>query len=114
MPHFCWLKSSAKDAGTDVLVFELLVLVLAVRLLLRLSLRVFAFKLLFVFDPRLANAISMTSRPTPMMITAASPPSIHHTAFDFFCGAACGAGRHCCGGGGAGVAGLGAAGGAGR
>ena len=94
--------------------FELLEFVLTVMLLLRFSLRFVLRLLLLLFAPRLANAMSMTTRPTPMTATAASPPNIHQTAFDFFCGAGCGVGRHCCGGGGAGVVGLGLTGGAGR
>jgi hypothetical protein len=69
-------------------------------LALRFSLRTFAFR--FVFDPRLASAMTITTRPMPMMSTAASPPSIHQIAFDFFrTGAGAGVGVHC-GGGGAG------------
>jgi hypothetical protein len=30
-----------------------------------------------------------------MTRTAASPPKIHQTAFDFFCGGGWGIGRHC-------------------
>ena len=70
-------------------VFEVLtfVFVFAEMLLLRFSLRVFAFRLLlFAFAPRLASAMSITTRPTPITIAAASPPSIHHTAFDFLRG----------------------------
>ena len=58
----------------------------------------FAFRFLLSV-PRLARAISMTTRPTPMTTTAASPPRIHQIAFDFFCGgAAAGVGVHCGGG----------------
>jgi hypothetical protein len=44
---------------------------------------VFAFRLPFVFDPRLASAMIITTSPTPITTRAASPPRIHQTAFDF-------------------------------
>ena len=53
---------------------------------------------------RLANAMIITTRPTPIIKTAASPPRIHQTAFDFLGGGAlvAGAGVHCGWGGGGG------------
>ncbi len=75
--------------------FELLEFVFTVTLVLRFSLRFVLRLLLLLFAPRLANAMSMTTSPTPMTRTAASPPKIHQTAFDFFCGGGCGIGRHC-------------------
>ena len=93
------------------LVFE--VFVLAVTLLLRFSLRVLALRLFVLpFEPRLASAMIITTRPTPMTSSAASPPSIHQTALDFLRGggAPVGGGVHCGaggGGGGGGVVGLG-------
>jgi hypothetical protein len=73
-------------------------------LVLRLT---FALKLLFVFEPILANAISMTTSPTPITTSAAKPPRIHQTAFDFLRGGCVGVGDHCCGGGGGGGGGAG-------
>ena len=87
---------------------------------LRFSLRLFAFRLLLLLlAPKLARAISMTTKPMPMMKMAASPPKIHQTAFDFLRGAGAGVGDHCgCGGGGGGggvgVVGLAVTGGVGR
>ena len=54
------------DDGVVAFALEL-VFVFAVMLLLRFSLRLFAFRLLlFAFAPRLANAMSMTIKPTPI------------------------------------------------
>jgi len=111
VPHFCWLKSSMKEEGRAAfafaLMFEALAFALAVTLLLRLSLRVLAFTLVFVFEPRLANAMIITTTPMPMMSTAASPPSIHQIALDFLgVGAPGGVGCHCGGGGGGGGGGV--------
>ena len=108
------------DVGVVAFALEL-VFVFAVTLLLRFSLRLFAFRLLlFAFAPRLANATSITIKPTPITRTAANPPKIHQTALDFFCCTGGGVGRHCgccacrCGGGGGGGAvGLGLTGGGG-
>jgi hypothetical protein len=52
--------------------------------------------LVLVLDPRLASAMIITTRPTPITTRAASPPSIHQRAFDFLRGGAAeGAGDHC-------------------
>src|SRR5215217_3363273 len=105
-PHFCWLKSSTIEFGIAAFAFALVfdAFVFAETLLLRFSLRVLAFRLfVFPFEPRLANETIMTTRPAPITTSAANPPSIHHTAFDFLRGgAAVGGGVHCCGGGGGG------------
>jgi len=73
-------------------------------LLGRFSLRVLSFRLdVLLFELMLANAMIITTIPMPMMNSAASPPSTHHTAFDFLRGGALGGGGvHCCGGGGGG------------
>src|SRR6185369_10057083 len=120
MRHFCSLKSSTSEFGITAFAFALvfetfaLAFVLALTLLLRFSLRVLALRLLVLaFEPRLARAMTITTRPTPMTSSAASPPSIHQTAFDFLRtggGAPVGGGVHCGaggGGGGGGVVGLG-------
>src|SRR6185369_414052 len=118
MRHFCSLKSSTSEFGivafAFALVFETFAFALAVTLLLRFSLRVLALRLFVLpLEPRLASAMIMTTRPTPMTSSAASPPSIHQTALDFLrdgvergvgVGVHCGAGG---GGGGGGVVGLG-------
>ena len=72
--------------------------------------------LVLVFDPILASAITMMTRPTPITRAAANPPSIHQIAFDFFAGGAGGEGVHCGGGGGGGAVDRGGtgAGGVGR
>src|ERR1700754_2214483 len=110
--HFFSVKSSVNRPVVGVtlaLLLGMFALTVTLALVLRL---VFALKLLFVFDPRLANAISITTRPTPITTSAAKPPSIHQTAFDFLRGACVGVGDHCCGGGGGGGgAGVGRGGG---
>src|SRR5215213_2596544 len=114
VPHFCSLKLSTNELGIAAfafaLVFGAFAFALAVTLLLRFSLRVLAFRLiLLLFEPRLASATSITTTPMPITNIAASPPSTHQTALDFFRGgAAVGGGVHCGGGGGdAGVVGRG-------
>src|SRR6185369_11709594 len=114
MRHFSWLKSSTSEFGIAAfalaLVFETfafaLAFVLALTLPLRFSLRVLALRLLVLpFEPRLARAMTITTRPTPMTSSAASPPSIHQTALDFLRGgggAPVGGGVHCGAGGGGG------------
>jgi hypothetical protein len=110
IPHFCWLKSSVSDVGREAFEFAFMLLgtlALTVTLLLRLSLRLVTLELLVFVELRLANAMIITTRPTPMIKTAASPPRIHQTALDFFRGgAAVGPGVHagggCAGGGGGG------------
>src|SRR5215213_7413724 len=112
MRHFSWLKSSTSEFGIATFAFALvfetfaLAFVLAVTLLLRFSLRVLALRLFVLpFEPRLASAMTITTRPTPMTSTAASPPSIHQTALDFLRGGGAeGGGVHCVGGGGGGGA----------
>ena len=95
MRHFCWLKSSTSESGIAAFAFALvfetfaLAFVLALTLLLRFSLRVLALRLLVLaFEPRLASAMIITTIPTPMTSSAASPPSIHQTALDFLRGGA--------------------------
>ena len=91
-----------------------LAFVFAATLLLRFALRVLAVFVL-VLDPRLANAMIITTRPTPITTKAVSPPSIHQRALDFLRGGAAeGAGVQCWGAGGGGAAGLGFTAGAGR
>ena len=90
-----------------VVAFALELVFVFAMLLLRFSLRLFAFRLLlFALAPRLANATSITIKPTPITTAAASPPNIHQTALDFFCCTGGGVGLHCgccgCGGGGGG------------
>src|SRR6185369_7558877 len=105
-PHFCWLKSSANDVGSAAFAFEfafvLGTLALTVTLLLRLSLRFVEFELLVLIVLRFASATIITTRPAPMIKTAASPPRTHQITLDFFAGGALatGAGVHCgcCGG----------------
>src|ERR1041385_1314791 len=107
VPHLFSLKSSVNEVGTVALTFAFVLLltfvfVVTFAFALRLSLRTFTFELLLLAD-RLANAITITTSPMPMMTTAMSPPSIHQIAFDFFRGgAAVGVGVHCCCGGGGG------------
>src|SRR5215217_4914166 len=90
MRHFCSLKSSTSEFGIDVFAFALVfeTFALALTLPLRFSLlRVLALRLFALpFEPRLASAMIITTRPTPMTSSAASPPSIHHTALDFLRG----------------------------
>ena len=116
MPHFCSLKSSVSDAGATVaLVFEFETFAFTVTLLLRFSLRLFAFEVLVLLFERLASTINITTRPTPITATAANPPRIHQIAFDFLRGAIVGigltgGGAHCggvCGVGGGGGGGVG-------
>src|SRR5262249_7385081 len=115
--HFSSLKSSTREFGIAAFAFELALMfeggVFALTLLLRFSLRVLAFRLLvLLFELRFASTRTITSRPPPMTMNAASKPSIHQTALDFLrggaaergCGVHCGAGG---GGGGGGVVGLG-------
>src|ERR1700741_1526120 len=110
IPHFCWLKSSAVEVGIETFAFALVLgrFAFTETLLLRLSLRML--ELLVLVGLRLASAMIMTTRPTPMIRTAARPPRIHHSALDFLRGAAVAlavAGIHCgggCGGGGGGGA----------
>src|ERR1700741_1068112 len=112
IPHFCWLKSSAVEVGIATFAFALVLgrFAFTETLLLRLSLRMFALELLVLVGLRLASPMIMTTRPTPMIRTAARPPRIHHSALDFLRGAAVAlavAGIHCgggCGGGGGGGA----------
>src|ERR1044072_5181106 len=119
-PHFCWVKSSLSDVGREAeFEFALMLagrLALTVTLALRLSLRFVTLELLVFVEFRLANTMIITTRPMAMTTTAASPPKIHQTAFDFFRGGAAiaaGAGVHCGGcvgggvGGGGGCVGLG-------
>src|ERR1051326_3022607 len=111
VPHLFSLKSSVSEVGTVALTFAFVLLltfafVVTLALALRLSLRMFTFELLLLVE-RLANAITMTTRPMPITTSAVSPPSIHQIAFDFFrIGAAVGAGVHCCCGGGGGGGGA--------
>src|ERR1044071_7962258 len=103
-PHFCWLKSSENDVGREAfeVAFVLGTLALTVTLVLRFSLRLVTLELFVLVVLRLANAMIMTTRPTPIIKTAASPPRTHQIALDFFRGGALatGAGVHCgcCGG----------------
>src|ERR1043165_463521 len=117
-PHFCWLKSSPNDSGRETFefAFTLGTLALTVTLLLRLSLRLVTLELFVLVVLRLANAMIITTRPAPIIKTAASPPRTHQTAWDFFRrGAlATGAGVHCCCGGGGGGGGVGRDGAVGR
>ena len=63
----------------------------------------FALLLLFVFEPMLDSAISMTTRPIAITPTIATPPTIHQIALDFLRTATdgndAGGGVHCCLGG---------------
>src|SRR5215218_2946433 len=116
-PHFCSLKSSVSDVGVVAFAFAFAfeTFALALTLLLRFSLRTLAFRLvLLLFEPRLANAMSITTMPPPMTSITASPPSIHQIALDFLrCGAVAGAGVHAGDGGGWGGGGGGGVGGRG-
>src|SRR5436190_24036748 len=102
VPHFCSVKSSLKfEPDPFVFVFAVLVLTLVfvfvfVTLLFRFTLRLF--ELLVFVLLMLASAITMTTSPIPITANAASPPSIHQIAFDFFLGATVGVGDHCGGG----------------
>src|SRR5215213_1835710 len=110
VPHFLSLKLSTVEFGIVAFAFTFVfgTFALTVTLLLRFSLRVLAFRLFVLFDPRLASAMSITPTPTPITTTAASPPSLHQIALDFLRGGvAAGAGVHWGGGGGCGVVGLG-------
>ena len=78
------------ELGLDVLVLEFEI-TLALWFSFRFKVPLFAFAALI-----LARAIIITTRPIPMIPNAATPPSTHQTAFDFFCGgAAAGIGVHC-------------------
>src|SRR6476660_8505399 len=100
VPHLDSEKSSIREPGVRLLLafgLDVLELIFETTLALWFSLR---FKLpLFEFAALiLARAIIITTRPIPMIPSAATPPSTHHTAFDFFRGgAAAGIGVHCCG-----------------
>src|SRR6185369_1159158 len=96
VPHLGSEKSSIRDPGVrlllvlglDALVFET---TFALRFSLRFKLPLFEFAALI-----LARAIIITTRPIPIIPSAATPPSTHHTAFDFFRGGAtAGIGVHC-------------------
>src|SRR5262245_48962481 len=86
-PHFCSEKSSLNSAASPLtLVFRFdrseleLVFVLLLRFAMRLSLLLFS---LVAVELRLARAMIITTRPTPMIARAANPPRIHQIAFDF-------------------------------
>src|SRR4051812_24982709 len=93
--HFLSLKSSASGPVGVTLALLLGTFALTMTLALRLLALVFALRLLLVFEPRLASAMSITTSPTPITTIAARLPSIHQTAFDFLRGACVGAGEYC-------------------
>src|SRR6185312_14759891 len=81
VPHFAVVKSSVKEAGNSVELVFVLVLLLTTTFEFRLSFRLLTL-LLFVLEALiLAHAMNTTTRPIPITPNAASPPSIHQTAF---------------------------------
>jgi hypothetical protein len=74
-------------------VFEGVAFVLATVFAFRFSLRLERFALLLtllLLALMLASAMIITTSPTPIMPSAASPPSIHQMALDFLRGAGVG------------------------
>ncbi len=86
VPHFDEsLKLSTSEFEVLEFVLEVFVFVLATFAFL-FSFRLETFTLLLLLELMLANAMIITTMPTPITPTAARPPSIHQTALDFFCG----------------------------
>src|SRR5262245_32505052 len=86
VPHFCSEKSSVNDAGSAlmlVLRFGSSEFVFVFVLVLRSATRFALLLLSLVAELRLASAMIITTRPTPMIARAANPPRIHQIAFDF-------------------------------